>query len=249
MPTVSWGRAKAGSQPVTENSEGAAVTPEGDPQAVALATQGSMAVGPVNDPVPENQGEWDASMNRDPYMSLFSNRSEQASELPEWIGQWVVKKEVAIGKEIVFIPVFLRHWFEEETEFGSGEIPERWDTVSEARVSGKKYKMVGEIQMLVEVPEAKKDDMALSQYTADFAGKWFIPVKYMCRSTAFSVVYSELRSAHPKNFLKGRYANGMYRLSSDKKPHPKGAYLVPKLRIAGATPQDISDAIREKFKV
>lgn len=244
MPTVSWSKAKTPTASTDETSTAAAETPSST--AVATVPKGNTAVVPANT-APDYEGEWSPSMNKDPYLSLFSNKSDNADEFPEWIGTYVVAKKFSLGKEIVAIPVMLKNWFEEKTEFGSGDIPDRWNTSAEAIASGKEYQTVGEVQFLVEVPEAKAGEDIVQDHAVEYGGKLYVPVKYTCRKTAFNTVYAQIRT-DKNRWLKGRYANGQYRLGITKKTSPV-AYLAPTIRNAGATPEAVSNDIREKHNL
>ncbi len=244
MPKVSWNKATK----VADSPETAAAVSSENETTTAIATvpnPGSLA------PVPARgvgeEGEWDPSMDKKPYLALFSNKSDNADEFPEWIGTWVIDKQVSLGKEFVFIPVFLKNWFEEETEFGSGDIPERWATSAEARASGKAFRTVGELQMLIEIPAAKLADEAVLRYSVELAGKLYVPVKYTTRKSSFTEVYQTVRTDKSR-WLKGHYPSGQYRMTV-KKVTGKFTYLAPQLRAAGPTPEDVRAAIQDQFGV
>lgn len=245
MPKVSWSKATAAADAAATTVE------EAQPEtstAVAIVPRGNMAAVPPRGPTgSDEEGEWNPSMNKSPYLSLFSNKSDGADETPEWIGTWVVDKQVSLGKEVVIIPVILKHWYEEVTEFGSGDIPDRWNTSAEANASGKEWTMVGEIQLLIEVPEAKLADEIVETLSIELAGKRYVPVKYTNRKTSWKEVYSKIRTDKTR-WLKGAYPNGQYRLSIKKKTG-QFTFLAPSLRNAGETPEDVRVAIRDEFGI
>lgn len=238
MATMSWSKATQ-------------AAPETQTQGVPEA--GTTAVGAYQ-PENDNVGEDRRDLIKYPYLSLFSAKSNNAEEFPSWIGTWVYDKTFSLGKEIVLVPVRVSLSYQEKTEFGSGEIPERWATLKEAVASGLPWQEVGSIQALIEVPEGNSQ-AAEDGRVLEFAGKKYLPVEYTVRSSAFGAVYRTLRTDYDNWLAKGahgarygkRYANGQYLLGIKKVTGQAGPYLVPTLKGHGYVADDVRAEIKEKF--
>ena len=219
--------------------------------AVATTTPPGAVATVTDDQPDDNIGENRPDLLRYPYLSLFSSRSENADEFPTWINTWVYDKSFSLGKEIVVIPVVLSMYYEQKTEFGSGEFPQKWQKLADAVASGLPFHEAAEIRMLVEVPMDLniKDPRIL-----ELAGKRYVAVVYNVRKTSFKVYrimradYTGWLSGGENGKLYGkRYANGQYLLGSEKKVGPAGPYQAPTIKAHGEVAADVRAAIKEKF--
>lgn len=197
----------------------------------------------------DNVGESRQDLLKYPYLSLFTTKSQNADELQEWINTWVYDKCASIGKEIVVIPVRVANYLEEKTEFGSGDIPEKWATLKEAIKSGKPWQDAAEIRMLIEFPDGKEDSRAEL-----IGGKRYVPAVYTVRRSSLGV-YRTMRTDYDGWLGKGengatygkRYANGQYLLGIKKVVGQAGPYSAPTIKAHGYVPAAIRAEIKERF--
>jgi hypothetical protein len=240
MPTVSFGQKR-------------------EEVAVVETPQKETALATIPNQTPQFEGERDSSLLKTPYLALVSNRSNVASDHPEWINNWVYNKEAPLGKEVLFVPINLRRYYKENVEFDSGAIPRRWERIADAKAEtaddGAQFVDAGDIRMFVELPETNSDERLIDSAT-EINGKLYLPVMYSVQSKinpagsrydgAFGI-FKTLATDLGRS-LKGDLTNGIYLLGYLKKDHPKGAYLVPTIKRHGSTTAEFRAALAEKLR-
>lgn len=249
MPTVSFEKVKS-SEAVVETST--AVVP--------VSTTGG-AVAPVenHNAAPQLAGDWGGATEATPELRLSQKTSKYCEEGPlqGQFGKWTYAKELVLGlpedpktyspeltrtlaKDSVLVIVCQAAiMYEEQTEYGDGNIPERWRTASEARASGLAFREVGIIDMLVAFEGEHEQLLAIG-------GKGFLKARFYAKKSAFRDVAARI-AADARTWLKGDLASGFYELGIEKLTGPKGAYWVAKAKSAGKVPEALRAAIKAEF--
>lgn len=222
------------------NKENAVAEPAPTAVAVAPAAE-SMAVGPVRSSA-QLEGEFTQRDVSVPRIKIGSKLSKECEDDPTKIGQWLYDG-LAVGKTIRVIITRVVKSYVEDLPYGSEEQPKRFKTYGEAVQAGCQVRDTADIEMLVECDETMDQFAAL-----DAGGKSYAPARYTVQSSSYSrSVGIILRDAG--GWLKGDLASGFYSISTEKKSNDKGSWFVPSLKADGKVPDEVRNAIREKFSV
>lgn len=209
----------------------AALTPAEAAPSAALAN-------PVGMPA-QFEGEFTARDMAIPYLAICQKSGKMMDDHPQWLGNLIYDKSLDLGKTVKAIFFRVKKYFVEDLPYGSDTIPQKFDTIAEAREAGVDVTDVAELDCLIEVP-------------ADFDGgdqigdKHYAPARYTVRSTAFRATVPILRKDVGLR-LHGDLTAGVYDLSVERKTYGANSWFAPKLAAAGATPDVVQNYIAEKL--
>lgn len=189
------------------------------------------------------QGDWGASDVATPYLTICQKSGQLFDEMPEALGKWVFDKSVCLGDTMRGAVFTMVKYFVEDRPFGDSQIPQRWESVAEARASGLAFKDVADIHILVEMP---LDDAPQNAF--EHGGKAWVPAKYTVRSTAFGRTVKPIMRDLPR-WLNGDFASGVYAFGVEKKVANGNSYYTPTLRADGPTPGEVREYINAEFAV
>jgi hypothetical protein len=188
---------------------------------------------------PALEGEFTARDMSIPYLSLGQKSGTLCDDHPDWIGKWVYDKNTCLGPEIKVVILKLAKYYEEVTEFGGEDIPQRWDTVAEAKAAGVEYKECATVDLLFDAPAELAD--------AGMIGS-LAPARMTVRSSSYGrVVGMVLKDL--AGWLKNDLAGGYYRMSVEKKSNGSNSWFVPKLKADGKVAADVRQQIKDTFQV
>lgn len=221
MPTISL-------KPATPEST---ATVESAPQTAALAA-------PIGVPS-AFEGEFTAADMRIPYLAICQKSGKMMDENPDWLGQFIYDKAAALGKKITVVFFKVRKFYLEDLPYGSDGIPQKFNTVAEAREAGVDFVDVAELDCLIEVP-------AGFDGADEIEGKFYIPARYTVRSTAYAATVKILVKDVSLR-LKGNLASGIYTIDVEKKTNGSNSWFAPKLSAAGTTPEAVQEYISNHF--
>lgn len=221
MPTISLKPATTESTAIVESA----------PQTAALAA-------PIGVPS-AFEGEFTAADMRIPYLAICQKSGKMMDENPDWLGQFIYDKSAALGKKITVVFFKVRKFYLEDLPYGSDGIPQKFNTVAEAREAGVDFVDVAELDCLIEVP-------ADFDGADEIAGKSYIPARYTVRSTAYAATVKILVKDVSLR-LKGNLASGLYTIDVEKKTNGSNSWFAPKLSAAGTTPEAVQEYISNHF--
>jgi hypothetical protein len=194
---------------------------------------------------PQLEGEFGARDMRVPRLQLGAKSGKLTDEHPEWVGHFVYDGAYPLGKEIRLIVSKIRKYYEENLEFGSDEIPRRFDRMEDARAEGAVVRDVADIDLLLEV---EADDSTADLALFEHSNKAYLPARYTVRSTAYGNTVGILLKDWA-GWLKGDLSAGYYVMASEKRSNTMNSWFVPVLKTDGKVPTELRDEIREKFGV
>lgn len=221
MPTISLKPATTESTAIVESA----------PQTTALAA-------PIGVPS-AFEGEFTAADMRIPYLAICQKSGKMMDENPDWLGQFIYDKSAALGKKITVVFFKVRKFYLEDLPYGSDGIPQKFNTVAEAREAGVDFVDVAELDCLIEVP-------ADFDGADEIEGKFYIPARYTVRSTAYAATVKILVKDVSLR-LKGNLASGLYTIDVEKKTNGSNSWFAPKLSAAGTTPEAVQEYISNHF--
>lgn len=185
------------------------------------------------------EGEWGREDTLIPRLALVQKTSEIADSDPTLVGSFIYDGLFALGSELRIVVTGMRNFQEEVTEFGSGEIPAKFETLEEARASGVKTEKVYEVDLLF-----RADDPSLYEFCLVEVGEErYVPARMTLRRSGKTV--AQVVATDLGRHLKGDLLSGMYDLRSEKIAGSKGVYYAPRVRSAGPP----TDALRERLRV
>lgn len=231
-------------------------TPAPVPPAPATATSTAVAVVPdtetdIIDDRPSRglgsvrglEGEWASRDAAIPHLSLVQRTSKALETNPGWLGTFVYNKdEESLGTTLKVIVVRMRKYYEQDLEFGSGELPKRYASMDEVRAAGDvgAVKDVADVDMLVLADTPERYERCTFTDSED---NGFYPVRMTVRSgnmaSFVGVVIRDLAG-----WLKGSMESGFYTISAVKKSNAKGTWHAIVARPAGKVPEDLVKQIR-----
>lgn len=189
------------------------------------------------------EGEWESRDAAIPHLSLVQRTSKVLEANPAWLGTFVYNKdEESLGTTLEVIVVNMRKYYEQDLEFGSGELPKRYASMDEVRAAGEvgAVKDVADVDMLVMADTPERYERCTFT-DADDTG--YYPVRMTVRSgnmaSFVGVVIRDLAG-----WLKGSMESGHYTLSAVKKSNAKGTWYALVARPAGKVPEDLVNQIR-----
>jgi hypothetical protein len=225
----------------------AATPPTPEPVAkaseMAVATTVSAAVATLAQS-PQLQGEFTQRDMAIPFLQLGQKAGMLCDEHPEWIGQWVYDKAVPLGNSVKVVVCRLKKRYEEVTEYGSQEMPQQFETFAAAQAAGVEVRDVAEIDLLIETDDVELEPFAM----LDNAGKFYMPARYVVRSTAYGKTVG-IFLKDLAGWLKNDLAAGFYSMESIKKTANQNTWFAPQLAVAGKVPAELRTQIGEKFGV
>lgn len=185
------------------------------------------------------EGEFTAADVRIPYLSICQKTGNLMDEHPDWLGQFIYDKAAALGKTVNVVFFKVKKYFEESVPYGSESIPQKFDTLAEARAAGVEFKDCANLDLLIEVPldfdGAEEVD-----------GKGWLPARYTVRSTAYGATVKVLMKDTSFR-LKGNLASGLYKIEVEKKTNGSNSWFAPKLIANGFSSQNLQDFISSRF--
>lgn len=221
--------------PKTENPKKEAPKTEAPTPATAVAITPKATLPALPMTTPQLTGEWTRNDVATPYLSLGQKTGELTDEHPDWLGKWIYNKQDCLGDSINAVFAFITKRYEEDLEFGSEDIPRRYDRKADADAEGVQVRDIADLDLFIEVGEEMAD-----KATIEADGKYYAPVRYTVRSTAYGATVKILLKDYA-GWLKGDLRNGLYVIEAEKRTGPKGSWFAPKLKPAGPT----SDALKE----
>jgi hypothetical protein len=224
MPTISL------KTPASVDAETAAL--------VTTAPSSEALAAPINIPS-AFEGEFTAADMRIPYLAICQKSGKMMDEHPDWLGQFIYDKSVALGKKINAIFFKVRKFYVEDLPYGSDGIPQKFDKIADAREAGVDFVEVGELDCLIEVPE----DFDGADQVGD---KFFVPARYTVRSTAYSATVKILVKDVSLR-LKGNLASGLYSIEVEKKTNGSNSWFAPKLAANGFSSPEAQEYIASRF--
>lgn len=233
MPTVSFSRAKA-----------AAPVVEAEPVASTSTAVATIDAAPPPAPYVQSkqlEGEFSSRDLATPYLGIGQKTSKTTDDHPEWVGKWIYDKATCLGDTVKAVAIRMRKYYEEVTEYDSGDIPQRWRSAAEAEASGLEFRDVADIDLLIEAET--EHDCAI-----ELAGKLYLPARLTVRSSSYKGVVGVIMR-DLKGWLKADLASGYYEISTKKVTTPKNSWYVPTLSTAGKVPEDLRAAIASEFDV
>lgn len=264
MGVATFGRAKAAV--VRENAKAAATEMTGEPPAPAPAeppvpgtkltgTLTSTEVAIVDDGVDVPalrgggltevrglEGEWSSRDAAIPQLAIGQRMSKSLEEHPEFLGKFVYDKTEELGDKLGVIVTRMRKYYLDNTEYGSGEIPNRYANMTEVRAAGQVGNVVDvvDVDMLV----AAVNDHQYERCTfTDSEDHGYYPVRMTVRGgnllSFVGVVVRDLAG-----WLKGCMETGFYEIRSVKKTNAKGTWYAVAAKAAGKVPEDLVNQIR-----
>jgi hypothetical protein len=227
-----------------------AATPVAQPEDTAVATIGSTDVVPADfyNGVGGFEGEFTSNDIRIPYLSICGKTSKIFDEHPEFLGQFVYNKSIALGDEIRVVFAKVTKFWVEDLPFGTEAIPQRFKFMDDARAAGfnpSQMKEQAELDLLIELPLTDENGEAtgVDEFADLFVGdKAYLLTRYTVQSSAYGKTVPTLRT-DMGGFLKGNLVNGFYDIKTQKVEGKKGTYYVPVLKTDGPTPQELRTEI------
>lgn len=189
------------------------------------------------------EGEFTARDMAVPRLNIGQKSGTMCDDNPEWIGQFIYDKGIALGNSINIVVSKLRKYYAEDLEFDSPTKPQIFQTHAEAVAAGVMVKDVCDIDLLIECNEE------MEQFgMVDAGGKSYAPARWTVQSSAYGrTVGILLRDL--AGWLKGDIASGVYTLTTEKRSNDKNTWYVPTLKTKEKTPEALRGEIKEKFKV
>lgn len=188
------------------------------------------------------EGEFKSSDAAIPYIAIGQKAGTLCDDHPDWMGQFVFDKALPLSSSIKFLVLTMRKFYEEVVEYGSDEIPQRFETAAAARAANVEFRDAATIDILVEIPADQAENFAI----IDHDGKFYAAARWGVRSTAYGktvgIIFRDLAT-----WLKGNPRNGFYTATTEKKSNGKNTWWVPSLKAAGPVPDGLRAAIEEQF--
>ncbi|EIQ01125.1 hypothetical protein OpiT1DRAFT_05693 [Opitutaceae bacterium TAV1] len=211
--------------------------------AVAPATETALATEDQYNGLGGFEGEFDSSEMRTPYLSIVGKTSKLFDEFPQFLGQFVYNKSVALGEEIRVVFVRASKVWVEDLPFGSEVVPQTFKRMEDARAAGflpTQLKERADLDLLIELD---LDTEGVDEIADLIVGtKAYLLARYTVQSTAYGKTVPVLM-ADTRGFLKGNLLNGFYKLSTLKIEGKKGTYYTPQLKTDGPTSPELRTEI------
>lgn len=212
--------------------------------AVATAPATSTAVAAPIQHSSQLQGEFTASDAALPYLNICQKSGTMIDEHADWLGQFVYDKSLALGQEITVVFARIRKYYEERVEYGSQEIPQRFETKAAADAAGCEYRDVGEVDLFIVT-----DDEQLADCAVHTSGdKAFVPTRMVARSTSYNTVVKILVKDLGQ-WLKGDLLSGYYTMTVEKRTNGSNSWFTPVLKTAGKVEPSLVAELHAKFGV
>ncbi len=190
-------------------------------------------------PPSDFEGDFTANDVRIPYLGICQKSGNMMDDHPEWLGHFIYDKSVDLGKTVSVIFFKVKKFFEESVPYGSDTIPQKFDTLAEAREAGVEFKDCANLDVLVEVPS----DFDGAE---EIEGKFYTPARYTVRSTAYGATVKILMKDTSFR-LRGNLRSGCYKLEVEKKTNGSNSWFAPKLVANGFSSQAVQDYIASRF--
>jgi len=187
------------------------------------------------------QGDVDFSDIRLPRLNLV----QRTGDLPDrfGFGEFVLNKEVSLGKQLRFVALNLKKQFQEKVEYGSGSTSAVFNTREEVKAAGGsfgfadgQFSELAHIHMLVEMPEglASNPDAAsvVDLFIYEIDGKLFAPVVFSVGRSAYTALAKPLLTSRQFQLRDGMW-KGMWELNSQINKSGKGSWATPAPRFLG----------------
>lgn len=248
MPVKSFRKAEEGSTVVETNDD---APPAAASVAVAVVTPASLesSVVPHSSHADDVQGDVDFSDIRLPRLNLV----QRTGDLPDrfGFGEFVLNKEVSLGKTLRIIALNLKKQFQEKVVFGSGEPSAVFNTREEVKAAGGtfgfadgQFSELAHIHLLVEKPAdlEKNPDAAsvLDLFIYEIDGKLFAPVVISVGRSAYTALAKPLLTSRQFQLRDGMW-RGVWELNSHVNKGAKGSWVTPTPRFLGRLPDPAAE--------
>ena len=176
-----------------------------------------------------------------PVLKIGQRTGNATDEHPEWVGKWIYDDGAYVNDKVSAITLQATKFYQEDVEFDSGIIPEKWYSQAAAQASGKPHVVCAELFLMIEAPEGYDQ-------VIEMGGKGFVLARVYVRKKAFTDSFGVINTDRRLGWLKGDWSAGWYQWSTYKVPG-KNPYYVPKLKAAGKVDEALRTEIREKLGV
>ena len=196
---------------------------------------------------PALSGEWSSSDISIPKLSLVQATSSM-DEFSKGSLVYDRQVEVCTKDEVVEVSVLTMHkYFEEDVEYGSDQIPERWEAEADARAAGvnhkwdrkpgRSYSERCDVVFLVPVP------MEHAHY--EFEGVGYVKCLYTFKSTAYNLAKRLFTATNGANAGGLPYAL-RWDLGSEMKTNGQNKWFVPSLVNKGKADEGLLNYLVEE---
>ena len=191
------------------------------------------------------EGDFDSRDRSYPYLSVVSKQSKAVDDNPTWIGGLLYDKTIFLGHQgVVVVFTKVRKFYEEVTEFDSGDIPQKWDRREEARAwaaggADRSFREAADLDLLIECTDESQIEHAI----LDADGLFYMPARMTVRSSSYGLVRTLFTDIN--KWLKGDLSGGLYVLATKKMDNGKNVWYVPTVKAQEPTPENLRSVIRE----
>lgn len=216
-------------KPKTANIE--APSPEAALDAYNAETQLANSSG-----IPEFfQGDSSATQVRPPSLRIIGKTGRLCDQFPKNIGELVYDGEVILGTSVKAVVVSMKFGFEETIPYGGDDIPERWDSVADAKASGKDYHPTAIVSLLLEMPQG-------IELGEQIDGHFYAPAVFYIKKFDVSTWNSILKKDATLRY-KGDPRKGLYTISAKLIKGKANSWYGPELKAAGNTPDKVYEFV------
>jgi len=258
MGVATFGRAKAAvvrenakAAATTETTEAATPAPETTEARPPVSTEVTIVDDGVDVPALRGggltevrglEGEWSSRDAAIPQLAVGQRMSKSLEEHPEFLGKFVYDKGESLGDTLRVIVTRMRKYYLDNTDYGSGDIPNRYANMTEVRAAGQVGNVVDVVDVDMLVLSATDEQYERCTFT-DSEDHGYYPVRMTVRGgnllSFVGVVVRDLAG-----WLKGCMETGFYEIRSVKKTNAKGTWYAVAAKAAGKVPEDLVNQIR-----
>lgn len=181
------------------------------------------------------QGDSSATQVRPPSLRIIGKTGKLCDQFPKNIGELVYDGEVILGTSVKAVVVSMKFGFEETLSYGGDELPERWDSVADAKASGKDYHPTAIVSLLLEMPQG-------IELGEQIDGKFYAPAVFYIKRFDVSTWNSILKKDAMLRY-KGDPRKGLYTISAKLIKGRANSWYGPALAAAGNTPDKVYDFV------
>ena len=183
------------------------------------------------------EGDWSSRDAAIPVLKIGQKSSKEIEEHPEWLGRFIYDNSESLGDSLTVIVTRMRKYYIEDTEFGSGVLPQRYANMDEVRAAGQVGNVVDAVDADVLIASATPEQYERCTFT-DSSDNGFFPARITVRSGNLSsftgVVVRDLGG-----WLRGAMETGFYTVKLVKKSNAKGSWYAITAKAAGKVPADL----------
>lgn len=185
------------------------------------------------------RGEITAADIAIPYINLGQKSGTMCDDHPEWLGHFIYDKELDLGDRFTACVWTYRKFYQEDLEYGSSEIPRRYDRIADARDEQVDVIGVAELILIFET-----EDETIGMFEAE--GKRYGLAKYFAKKAPMKSTLGKIL-LDEAGWLQGHSRNGFYEFISKKKTGNGNTWWAPEIKAAGKTPDSLKQAVGALF--